>query len=587
MSTTVNDALMQYYQALAAQLQQQIEAKYTPEYMQQIIERAQQQAQESMARMMQGYLNPGTDTQPTPSQPVTPQPEQQPETVQIPTVVPASLQKLVDFIMLMDAYQQGLISGANAAQSDPLVGLSAQGIASSVTLPEGMNPIPVFPQKGKVTYSSLDGNVKLSSKAKKAPIAIQGDVNAHNPQDANAAVSLNGVANGGYVGFFRSPGDTDHNGIFDTAKGDKIATQTSPLEINVAGAASGQNDSVNLYLNADLLPGKGVEALYKVAVPGLENVTITARDGIPGIAYQMLDAENRVREVLDGNAPNVGYALDLSKTDALKTLTVLGSSLVSLSFANAPSLEKVNASESVGDFILNLSQAHPAQHVQVLGSVHGQNLLVGSDSDAGETLWGGHQTDVLVGGAGSDELIGNGGHDVFVFGDDSSTIVYMDVIRDFGKVTQAMDGNTLASTQLPSVSTGPDAQVRFLESLSSILQGKGGDEADVLYLQPGSTFSTHVASAAQGDNFTVNSNGILVVKDPSKLATLDDWLALLNQAAAHDGDTVATELGGNTYVFQQRGDHDVVVELTGVTGVTGLATLGSNAHVAPGMVLIA
>ena len=55
--------------------------------------------------------------------------------------------------------------------------------------------------------------------------------------------------------------------------------------------------------------------------------------------------------------------------------------------------------------------------------------------------------------------------------------------------------------------------------------------------------------------------------------------AATGTTAGDAGETVAFEHAGSTYVFVENGANDILVELSAVTGVNGLALLGVGANV--------
>jgi hypothetical protein len=67
----------------------------------------------------------------------------------------------------------------------------------------------------------------------------------------------------------------------------------------------------------------------------------------------------------------------------------------------------------------------------------------------------------------------------------------------------------------------------------------------------------------------------------SAVDTLGEWLTEAAAAAATDGDILAFEFGGSTYVFAQNGANDVLTKLDGVTGAAALVELsGTTSNVA-------
>ena len=85
------------------------------------------------------------------------------------------------------------------------------------------------------------------------------------------------------------------------------------------------------------------------------------------------------------------------------------------------------------------------------------------------------------------------------------------------------------------------------------------------------------AAARMANTFTV-SNGIMTLGGNGATAvdTLAEWITEAAAAAANDGDVIAFEFSGDTYVFGQNDGEDLLIELDGVTGVDGLIELSNS-----------
>jgi len=192
----------------------------------------------------------------------------------------------------------------------------------------------------------------------------------------------------------------------------------------------------------------------------------------------------------------------------------------------------------------------------------GDTITTGSGAD---TINGQGGNDTIDANAGADVLTGGAGNDVFVIAaGDSGETVYTK-ITDFGVATGSF-------TQSATTDTAAEFQATGGAGLSSTI--------DVLDLDSstGVTFeadATAVASANSTANVKYSvSNGIITLSGTGAAAidTLGEWIDEVEDIVTGTDDQVAAfEFNGNTYVFQNdTASADLVVELTGLTGVAGL-----------------
>jgi Ca2+-binding RTX toxin-like protein len=227
------------------------------------------------------------------------------------------------------------------------------------------------------------------------------------------------------------------------------------------------------------------------------------------------------------------------------------------------------------------------------------------------TITGGDGNDVLTGGAAKDTIIGGKGNDIIAGGLGADTIT-VGVGRDVINVTSNSDADgahtdsgTSAFDQITgfktvgSVITNIDlqSQAKFIAATAggtdlSILNitaleddgGVTGGKALDLKVEADATG----VGQAIGVNYEVK-NGLLTLSGTgaSAVDTLGEWLTEAAAVAATAGDVLAFEFGGSTYVFAENGAQDVLVQLVGVTGSSGLVevTGGANATAAVGSIL--
>jgi S-layer protein len=211
----------------------------------------------------------------------------------------------------------------------------------------------------------------------------------------------------------------------------------------------------------------------------------------------------------------------------------------------------------------------------------GNDVLTGA---AGvDTINGGAGNDTLTGAGGADVLTGGLGSDAFVYavvgGASSSTTANPDQIIDFGLTTTAMaaanTGTTAATYQAALVNGGLNSDILSINAAAALAV-----EAN--------TAAGGVAGQAAGVVVTV-LNGIMSLSGAGATAvdTLGEWFTEAAAIAATDGDILAFQFGTNTFVFAQDAANDVLVQLVGVTGATGLVETSGATTAAVGTIMYA
>jgi len=365
------------------------------------------------------------------------------------------------------------------------------------------------------------------------------------------------------------------------------------VAVGMTDAATTTDDVLNIKLNANLLVAtNNVQTSFDVE--GINNINITANDRVnfAGDDSQTLNANK-------DNGPDDGYTVALVNSANLNKVTVAGTSKITYAVNSSSSaLKTIDATASTGNLDITATAFAGTERLTIKGS-QGDNVIVGSNTSFGDAIVGGAKNDVITGNAGGDALTGGGGRDSFVYANGNSTRTAMDKISDFGKVSTAV-----IASDVTAMTDTADFQSATL--------GKGGADADVLDLAgtaslmaAASNVSTGVIAALQAVDasntefdtatvtFSLSAKGILTVggTDAAKVNTIAEYMALANLATDTTGRAVAFELGGNTYVFQQAnaGDAavaDTIVELTGVTGVTGLIVVGGTVAASAGDVFV-
>ena len=243
---------------------------------------------------------------------------------------------------------------------------------------------------------------------------------------------------------------------------------------------------------------------------------------------------------------------------------------------------------------VNASTFHGTLKVAVKATGAGNVALTGgsaADTLTGATgqdvISGGAGADSITGGAGADVLSGGAGRDAFTIGTDghSGASTY-DTISDFEKVTVAA-----SAAQVAAMSSAANFQ--------ATATAVGGDNADLLDFASTVTLASAATSSDLNSSAsisggsgtvitTLTAKGIITISgtNTANVDTLTEWVALANATATTTGNVAAFEFNGNTYVFHQGSSTDDVVELTGVTGVTGIVVTGSSVAAAAGDIFV-
>jgi len=228
------------------------------------------------------------------------------------------------------------------------------------------------------------------------------------------------------------------------------------------------------------------------------------------------------------------------------------------------------------------------------------NLTVTAD-DGNVTITGGAGNDVLGGGAGQDTINGGAGNDQITAAG-GADIVDLGAGRDYVTVASNSDADAISNDsaeaaydKISNFSLVSEAVVNVDFSSAANFQGStaGGSNVSILNFaltedDGGAGAGNTLANTIETDKTAANIEGSItgvsttvngVVKDgiltltgdgASAVDTLAEWVDAAGAVAATKGETLAFEFDGNTYAFADNGTQDVLVELTGVTGVAGV-----------------
>lgn len=375
----------------------------------------------------------------------------------------------------------------------------------------------------------------------------------------------------------------------------------------VTGAATSTTDTLNLNLAADLAQSDNFDV--RVAINGINNIVVNANDRVDNVV------DNNALVGASDNGPDEGYTLFLTNAASLNTVTVKGGSqFIYAADASSTALKTIDATASTGNNTLDVSAFVGLERVTVKAG-NGTNIINGSNTAFGDAIIGGTGRDTIDAGVGSDVLTGNGGRDTYLVNtvlgtsDSAATTTGFDKISDFGVVTAAITAatnNTLVVGTFAAETTNPGGanvdviNLTVADTVAVTVPTLGGLAADVnvnnVALQ-GAAGTDIVA----GDLITANetAKGVLTIGGAAaaKVDTLAEWIAIADTMAAAQGDVVAFVFNGNSYLFQQGGvaagaqvgADDLLIELTGVTGLggtVGITVVGTNTAAAVGDILV-
>jgi len=294
------------------------------------------------------------------------------------------------------------------------------------------------------------------------------------------------------------------------------------FNVGMTGAtgAGTSNDTLNLVLNANLVDQAAAanSLAINVGVEGINKLNVSTAD----------------RDNTDApTGRDDGYTLTLTNASNVDTITVTGDRELSFTSGTATNaLATLNGSAMTGDLIVDLSGFTGTQGVVVNGGA-GTNTFTGTT--LADVFTGGARADTITAGNGADTLTGGAGADIFIFGAGSS-------------------GGTPSSTVFDTITDFAKA--------SDIIRG-----AQTFTVETSATASVGVAS--------INAEGIATFNaaDDTLAEMIVAVNAGINAGTESAGDFAIFQLGSDSYVFihdgvTALGANDVLIKLTGVTGLT-------------------
>jgi S-layer protein len=308
------------------------------------------------------------------------------------------------------------------------------------------------------------------------------------------------------------------------------ATGTAGFAVNVANAALNSADVLNLTLTNSTA---AADDFKTATIANVETINITTNDtGTSTSAAATLDV------------------LDLDAT-AAKTITVTGNNGLNIDLTGNTAVTSFDASGVAAD---SATTTDTAANLAVKAT------SANSTATATVTMKGGAGNDVLTGNAAKDTIIGNAGDDT------------IDGKAGQDTLTGGAGADTFTFASGQTNSTAHDVVTDYTAAASK------GDKLDMNGAVDIAEDETASAGSAVGVTITVK-DGILTLggTGASAIDTLAEWIVEANATVDTNDESVAFEFGGDTYVYQQGGSGDLLVELDGVTGMTAMsATAAAN-----------
>jgi len=374
--------------------------------------------------------------------------------------------------------------------------------------------------------------------------------------------------------------------------------------VNIAPRVDGGSNiaSINFVGNADIAGGAG-QAANGTAKGGLSgdgldasnietlNITITGTQAATGTADTVSITAGAAGGTggTNGTAGDVGSTVKASTNATINITSALEGTTAALhNHLELGTVVSTNVTINGSAFLGNLSVTAATGNTTITGGIGKDTLTGGSGID---TLSGGAGADTLNGMAGADIYTGGLGRDSFAVSNVATTVAGgFDTISDFGKVTTA-----LTATQVGTLSTTNAFGISIAAATTL-----GGAEADIAIFAATAT----LAAAATGTNVSaavttnpvvlgaITSKGVISVSGAgaSLVDTLGEWVAVADLMATANGNVAVFEFSGSTYLYQQTAGAtaaDTLVQLIGVTGVTGAVVAGTAVAAAANDIFIA
>jgi len=277
-------------------------------------------------------------------------------------------------------------------------------------------------------------------------------------------------------------------------------------------------------------------------------------------------------DIIVGANATISITETLAATSGTTTLTVADH----ISSIDLGTITGTNVTVSAGTLNGNVTIAAVSGNTNITTGAGDDSIGGGAGVDNIST---GAGDDTIDAQGGADTLTGGAGNDAFALNAGDSTAAATDVISGFNLATASWTG------------AASNDQVTEFQST-----GVGGTDADVIDIEGAFVVSgdeTSTASAAGTANVTYAvSDGIITLGGTGAAAidTIAEWITEVEAISTQTGgvdEVSAFEFSGSTYVFVND-TTDLLVQLDGITGVTGIEALANTGTIGgDGYIIIA
>ena len=194
-----------------------------------------------------------------------------------------------------------------------------------------------------------------------------------------------------------------------------------------------------------------------------------------------------------------------------------------------------------------------------------------------DTLTGTTSADWILGGIGTDTLAGGGGNDSLEGGDGDDRLTG-------GAGQDTMDGGAGADTFVFLAGESGTISGSVFDTITGFTVGAGGDRLDLAGSAAAQTNASgiNVATASGNTGSAISAaiaDGIISLtgNDAALVDSLGEWIGVARAVVTTNARAGAFQFGSDSYVYQENGTGDLLIKLTGLSGITSLSTSASSA----------
>ena len=194
-----------------------------------------------------------------------------------------------------------------------------------------------------------------------------------------------------------------------------------------------------------------------------------------------------------------------------------------------------------------------------------------------DTLTGTTSADWILGGIGTDTLAGGGGNDSLEGGDGDDRLTG-------GAGQDTMDGGAGADTFVFLAGESGTISGSVFDTITGFTVGAGGDRLDLAGSAAAQTNASgiNVATASGNTGSAISAaiaDGIISLtgNDAALVDSLGEWIGVARAVVTTNARAGAFQFGSDSYVYQENGTGDLLIKLTGLSGITSRSTSASSA----------